>query len=374
MKVDQQIMPGYHQASNSFHPCFVSPPQAFLHGEPTSFDILLGKEKAIFNHSGNRKFRAIINSNLEKYIAAPTKSSKTKLIRQVHADMLKSGYRFLRKNEAAGTWNEIESHEAREKVSHALRDRVREQQKPTRRRKKSKKSPPSPTSVIKSEAIDSPEPENSSKPSDDDLSDDKEDLQNIEDEDIKKEDSQSVQDEDMPSLCDDSDGGTNQPLESSSEDPDKISSSENDITAKTVVGVDEGFVQKSDETQSKQERRLSMLSLFNGDDSCLTTKHKENSCSTRPNRRCSLLGIFESLANNGDSMDDEMVDDEPLDHTVDNDINLLEIIHDISKSLNEFKKKRSKQNRNHDAFHTMPIADVYSSEEEAKLVDKVIAL
>ena len=170
-------------------------------------------------------------------------------------------------------------------------------------------------------------------------------------------------------------------MENSSEDPDKVSSSENDITIKTVVGVDEVFVQKSDETPSKQERRLSMLSLFNGDDSCLTTKHpgsfelkQEDDCSTRPNRRCSLLGIFESLANNGDCIDDDIVDDEPLDHTVDNDINLLEIIHDISKSLSEFKKKRSKQNRNHDAFHTMPIADVYSSEEEAKLVDKVIAL
>jgi len=28
----------------------------------------------------------------------------------------------------AGSWKEIEVHEAREKVSHALRDRVREQQ------------------------------------------------------------------------------------------------------------------------------------------------------------------------------------------------------------------------------------------------------
>ena len=119
--------------------------------EPTAFDIQLGKEKNIFNHSGNRRFRTMINNQLETYIAAPTKSSKSKLIRQVHADMQKSGYRFLRRNSTTGIWYEIEKHEAREKVSHALRDRVREQQKPNKRRRKiavCETNPASPTSVV----------------------------------------------------------------------------------------------------------------------------------------------------------------------------------------------------------------------------------
>jgi hypothetical protein len=134
------------QLKHSFNPYVVTqqPLQQQQHrpfvnqrsNQPSDFDILLGKEKSIFNHDGNRRFRAIINGNLEKYVAAPTKSSKSKLIRQVHADMEKSGFRFLRKNEVTGVWFEIESHEAREKVSHALRDRVREQQKPTKRRRK----------------------------------------------------------------------------------------------------------------------------------------------------------------------------------------------------------------------------------------------
>jgi hypothetical protein len=110
-------------------------PKTSIEPEMSSFDILLGKEKVIFNHIGNRNFRSIINANLDKYIAAPTKSSKSKLIRQIHAEMTESGYRFLRRNELLVSWEQIEQHEAREKVSHALRDRVRELQKPTLKRR-----------------------------------------------------------------------------------------------------------------------------------------------------------------------------------------------------------------------------------------------
>jgi hypothetical protein len=140
--------------ANGFNPYDVHQQQHPFVNEPTSFDILLGKEKAIFNHSGNRRFRVIINSNLDTYIAAPTKHSKSKLICQVHADMQKSGYRFLRRNDATGICYEIEKHEAREKVSHALRDRVREQQKPTKR-PRSCADPPSPTSVVSIKEISS---------------------------------------------------------------------------------------------------------------------------------------------------------------------------------------------------------------------------
>lgn len=106
-------------------------------GNHTSMDILLGKEKAIFNHSGNKRFRAIINYNVYKYIASPTKSSKSKLVRTVHEHMKKSGFRFLKKDSSKEGWSVIKDSNAREKLSHALRDRVRELRKPTKRRRRS---------------------------------------------------------------------------------------------------------------------------------------------------------------------------------------------------------------------------------------------
>mmetsp|Transcript_25187 Transcript_25187/g.38211 ORF Transcript_25187/g.38211 Transcript_25187/m.38211 type:complete len:484 (-) Transcript_25187:350-1801(-) len=101
----------------------------------SSLDILLGKEKAAFNHSGNKRFRAIVNHNVPKYMGAETKSCKTQLVRKIHEDMKKSGFRFLKKKkgeDASTAWQEIEESDAREKVSHALRDRVRELRKPTK--------------------------------------------------------------------------------------------------------------------------------------------------------------------------------------------------------------------------------------------------
>eukprot|EP00547_Thalassionema_nitzschioides_P000789 CAMPEP_0194218328 /NCGR_PEP_ID=MMETSP0156-20130528/23540_1 /TAXON_ID=33649 /ORGANISM="Thalassionema nitzschioides, Strain L26-B" /LENGTH=542 /DNA_ID=CAMNT_0038947641 /DNA_START=49 /DNA_END=1677 /DNA_ORIENTATION=- len=102
----------------------------------TSFCILLGKEKVIFNHSGNKRFRAIVNYNACKYMDAPTKSLKTQLVTRVFGDMKKAGFRFLKRSTSTDAWQAIKQADAREKVSHALRDRVRELQKPTTKRRK----------------------------------------------------------------------------------------------------------------------------------------------------------------------------------------------------------------------------------------------
>lgn len=99
------------------------------------FEILLGKEKAVFNHLGNKRFRAIINHNVHRYVNSSKKSTKTKLVRKIHDAMQKEGFRFLKKENLS--WRDIDANDAREKVSHALRDRVREIRRPTKRSKKS---------------------------------------------------------------------------------------------------------------------------------------------------------------------------------------------------------------------------------------------
>mmetsp|Transcript_4533 Transcript_4533/g.6536 ORF Transcript_4533/g.6536 Transcript_4533/m.6536 type:complete len:343 (-) Transcript_4533:135-1163(-) len=100
----------------------------------SQFEILLGKEKSIFNHSGNKRFRAIISFNVHKYMAATTKSEKSRLVRVVHSDMQKSGFRVMKRDPQLG-WRCINEADSREKLSHALRDRVREMKRPTRRQK-----------------------------------------------------------------------------------------------------------------------------------------------------------------------------------------------------------------------------------------------
>mmetsp|Transcript_26071 Transcript_26071/g.39459 ORF Transcript_26071/g.39459 Transcript_26071/m.39459 type:complete len:371 (-) Transcript_26071:310-1422(-) len=99
------------------------------------FEILLGKEKAIFNHAGNKRFRAIINHNVDLYINANSKSGKSKLVRMIYADMKKAGFRVRKR--ADNFWCDIKDVDAREKLSHALRDRVREIRRSANRQKES---------------------------------------------------------------------------------------------------------------------------------------------------------------------------------------------------------------------------------------------
>lgn len=119
------------------------PEEEFNHYDNHSeFEMLLGKEKAIFNHPGNKRFRAIINHNVDRYMSTSTKSGKTKLVRKIYCDMKQGGYRFLKRaDKSSSVWNDIKEADSHEKISHALRDRVREIRKPFRKRSVDEISP-----------------------------------------------------------------------------------------------------------------------------------------------------------------------------------------------------------------------------------------
>ena len=62
------------------------------------YDILCGREKNIFNHVGNRRFRMTIGMNIPHYEHAQNKTSKAHVIRDVtHLARNEMGYRFLKK-------------------------------------------------------------------------------------------------------------------------------------------------------------------------------------------------------------------------------------------------------------------------------------
>mmetsp|Transcript_27019 Transcript_27019/g.40891 ORF Transcript_27019/g.40891 Transcript_27019/m.40891 type:complete len:366 (+) Transcript_27019:216-1313(+) len=119
------------------------PEEEFNHYDNHSeFEMLLGKEKVIFNHPGNKRFRAIINHNVDRYMSTSTKSGKTKLVRKIYCDMKQAGYRFLKRaDKLSSVWNDIKEADAHEKISHALRDRVREIRKPFRKKSVDEISP-----------------------------------------------------------------------------------------------------------------------------------------------------------------------------------------------------------------------------------------
>ena len=93
-----------------------------VHREPGPNDVICARGKRAFNHPGNRRFRNMVESYMERYSMAATKLEKSMLVSQIvdgvrHADPPGG---FLRESEDEVTgcsrWYEVGDAVAREKV------------------------------------------------------------------------------------------------------------------------------------------------------------------------------------------------------------------------------------------------------------------
>lgn len=75
--------------------------------------------RAVYNHEGNRAFRAVLEQNLEKYENATTKQQKTAVVNAL-LKKIKAQSRFVRKL-ADGKWVRVPEHVAKEKVKFVSR-------------------------------------------------------------------------------------------------------------------------------------------------------------------------------------------------------------------------------------------------------------
>jgi hypothetical protein len=86
------------------------------------YDIICGRCSTAFNNIGNRRFRVTISLNVKKYIDAPNRQEKKKVIQTVVDLLLRElGAKFLKRNKDL-QFVEVSERLARQKVQHALRD------------------------------------------------------------------------------------------------------------------------------------------------------------------------------------------------------------------------------------------------------------
>jgi hypothetical protein len=91
--------------------------------QPGQFDILCGRCKDAFNHSGNRRFRAILRKSLPQYETLHSRTKISALISDITSVLMNElGVRFLKQQQQDKVWIELDEKEARKKVGHALRD------------------------------------------------------------------------------------------------------------------------------------------------------------------------------------------------------------------------------------------------------------
>jgi hypothetical protein len=91
--------------------------------EPSNIDVIYGRERPIFEHPGNRRFRVAIAMNTKRYESSKTRLEKTKVVKAVFSSMRNAGIRFLKPcPEGIIGYYEVDDKMARNKVAHAMRD------------------------------------------------------------------------------------------------------------------------------------------------------------------------------------------------------------------------------------------------------------
>lgn len=97
------------------------PTHRFL--KPETNDVLVGRAgKVAFEHEGNHRLRILIAENVDYFVQAETRFEKTKIVRSLMREILDRGGRFLKKDADSTHWHLAGFKDARDKISHALRD------------------------------------------------------------------------------------------------------------------------------------------------------------------------------------------------------------------------------------------------------------
>ena len=94
------------------------------------FDVLCGRDKESYNNIGNRRFRIMINMNLQKYMECETRTERSRMILQLtyELDQFCGQFRFFKRvkggdgNISSSTLVQLDYKQSREKIAHALRD------------------------------------------------------------------------------------------------------------------------------------------------------------------------------------------------------------------------------------------------------------
>ena len=112
-----------------------------------AYDVLCGRDKSVFNHVGNRRFRVSLALWIPRYEEAQTKSQKASVIAAL-CNMLQNeaGVRFLKRHEEGQGDNktvyymELSATQTKKKVGHAIRDMSVARKEVTQRRASLKKA------------------------------------------------------------------------------------------------------------------------------------------------------------------------------------------------------------------------------------------
>ena len=103
---------------------------------PGRFDVICARGKHAKQHTGNHRFRQIIEMSLPKYDKATTKLEKSLIVSSIVDSVRQASPNGGFVREEKGRWYEVGDHIAREKVGQCLRDSLHTKYKSSTKAKK----------------------------------------------------------------------------------------------------------------------------------------------------------------------------------------------------------------------------------------------
>jgi hypothetical protein len=88
--------------------------------QPSNYSVVCGRGKESFNYVGNRHFRFLTSTFIERYSRADSKAAKSAIVSEIITMIREADGNFCKFQ--SGAWFEVGDHHAREKVSALLRD------------------------------------------------------------------------------------------------------------------------------------------------------------------------------------------------------------------------------------------------------------
>jgi hypothetical protein len=89
---------------------------------PSDNDVICGRGLSAFRHPGNQRLRILVAEAVPLFATTTCRYEKTKIVRSLVKRVLDRGGRFLKRLPNSDMWYLAGFNNAREKVSHALRD------------------------------------------------------------------------------------------------------------------------------------------------------------------------------------------------------------------------------------------------------------
>ena len=97
---------------------------------PDNWSVICGRGKECYEHVGNRRFRLLVDLNLEKYAAAKSKVAKSAIVMSIFDAIIEGSNNggFVKQDPTTKRWSIVDDDSAREKIGQQFRIQLSQKQ------------------------------------------------------------------------------------------------------------------------------------------------------------------------------------------------------------------------------------------------------